>query len=235
MSLKHYLIAPIFFLVVTKLHANTTTNIESLRQSIELFAEKRINEVLTHYDEFQVNLSYLDHRLKIRPCNMPVQISKRYGHVTQGRITVEVSCQSPVSWKIRIPVSIKIFKDIYITRDLLKRGDTIQSKDIMLSRQDITHSSRGYFESPENLIGKVVYRTMRQGTIIKPSMVKEAVLIKRGNTVNIISSGKGLLVKSSGIAMKDGIKGEVIPIKNKKSKRTIDAVVTSAGTVHVNL
>ncbi len=235
MSLKYYLIAPIFCLVAIKSHANTSVSIDEIRQSIELFTEERINAVLTNYDEFQINLSYLDHRLKIKPCDQPIQVSKRYGHVNQGRITVEVSCQSPVNWRIRIPVTIQIFKDIFVTSDLLKRGETIQSRDIMLSRQDITHSSRGYFENSENLIGKVVYRTMRQGTIIKPSMVKEAILVKRGNTVNIISSGHGILVKSRGIALRDGIKGELIPIKNKKSKRTIEAVVTSVGTVNVNL
>ncbi len=237
MSLTHYLVIPVFCLVAVKTQANVnkTTSIQQIRQEIELFVQAKVDEVLTNYDEVQINISYLDKRLKMKACDQPIQISKRYGHINQGRMTVEVSCQKPVNWRLRVPVNIKVFKDIFITNDLLKRGQTIGQQDIMLSRQDITHDARGYFESDHELIGKVVYRTMRQGTIIKPSMIREATLIKRGSTVDIISSGNGIMVKSSGIAMKDGIKGEIITIKNKKSKRTIDGRVTAAGTVQVNL
>lgn len=227
------LFIPLFFLIVIKAHASDFA--ADLKEQVRQFALAEAESVLTHFDEIEVDMAYLDRRIRLRECQEPVSIEKRYGHVSQGRITVEISCQKPQYWKIRTPVKIQIFKDIFVATNLLRRGHIVQDNDITLKSQNIAHATKGYFEFPEDLIGKVVYRTIRQGTIIKPSMIKEPLLVERGNTVNIISHRQGITVKSKGVALADGTKGELIPIKNVSSNRTIEGVVTARGTVRVSL
>lgn len=233
MPSKALFLLPILFLIMVKTHAMTPQ--DDIKEQVRQFALNEVESVMSNFDEVQVDMAYLDRRIKLQTCENPVNIEKRYGQVNQGRITVEISCDSPAYWKIRTPVRIQIFKDIIVATDLLRKEHLIQADDIIMKRQDITHAAKGYYELPEEIIGKVVYRTIRQGTIIKPSMIKEPTLIERGDIVNIISQGKGITVRTKGIALKEGIKGELITVKNPTSNRTIEAVVTSKGTVSVSL
>jgi flagella basal body P-ring formation protein FlgA len=50
----------------------------------------------------------------------------------------------------------------------------------------------------------------------------------------MILESPGLLLTAKGQALEDGAKGETIRIMNTQSNRTIEAVVTAAGTARVS-
>jgi flagella basal body P-ring formation protein FlgA len=61
--------------------------------------------------------------------------------------------------------------------------------------------------------------------------VKNAVLIKRGQTVLItIGEGQGFLITVKAESQQDGSIGETIRLKNTESGRLMSAEVTGAGT-----
>ena len=64
-------------------------------------------------------------------------------------------------------------------------------------------------------------------------MVKEPIIIKRGDVVMIIAKAGALSVKSAGVAINDGRLGQQIQVKNKASKRIVVARVISSKQVQV--
>jgi flagella basal body P-ring formation protein FlgA len=96
---------------------------------------------------------------------------------------------------------------------------------------DIGSLRRGYFTNKDQLEGYLLQRTVKTGQVLTPYIVKAPALIKRGEWVTIISGRKGLTVTSSGEALKDGVLGDQIPVKNLRSNTKIRAWVVKKGVV----
>ena len=60
---------------------------------------------------------------------------------------------------------------------------------------------------------------MRPGVPVRIGTVEERPLVERGALVEVIARSGGLVVKHRGIAMQSGTAGQVIAIKNEKSKK----------------
>lgn len=225
---------PVLYLATLKSHANTTS-IDAIKEAVTNFVGQDVQALYPNNDDYKVTLGYLDSQLNLATCDHPLYVSKRHGEVNQGRLSVDVRCESPTAWKISLPVQIQIFKTVAVSSELLTKGKIVQASDIALIKQNIAALSQGYYERPEDIVGKVVTRPISQGTLIKPSMLQEAILVKRGSAVNIISQGKGIRVQALGTAMQDGTKGQTVTVKNKSSNLTVEGEVTSADTVVINL
>ena len=58
-------------------------------------------------------------------------------------------------------------------------------------------------------------------------------MVERGQSVLMVARQNGIEASTSGEAMKQGRKGDVIRVKNISSQRTVDAIVVSPGVVHI--
>lgn len=234
MNLRLLLFAPILFLFLCKSYA-TTMDTESLAEPIEEFVLDYVQDIYPDEDDIEIKIGYLDHRLKLNVCEHPLDIRHRSGQINLGRMSLEVQCHQPKRWKLVVPVQVHIYKNIALSNKYLKRGDLVEESDISLVRRSISRLSQGFFQSKKELVGKQVRRSIRQGALFKPNMIKEPLWVKRGNTVSIISKTSGFTVRATGIAMEDGVSGELITVKNKSSKITVEGIVTAPDTITVNL
>ena len=84
-----------------------------------------------------------------------------------------------------------------------------------------------------DLIGKAVKRPIRAGDVIAAADVEPPRMVVRGDSVTLMFNKPGLTLSARGKAMSDGAEGSVVSVLNEQSKRTIQGVVTAAGTVAV--
>lgn len=234
MDVKILFCIPVLFLLMTKAHA-ATQSLDALRQTVETYAMAQAQALYPGHDDVKIQLGYLDSALKLSSCHHPIEINQHSVQINHGRFSILIQCRQPKRWKIVLPIQVQVFQDIAVAKQFLARGTIVTQADIGYVRHNITRLSQGYFDSPEDLIGKEVKRSIRQGTYFKPNMIKEPLLVKRGSTVNIISTSNTLTVQASGVALQDGAKGEFISVKNKSSKRTIEGQVTAVDTITVHL
>jgi len=66
-------------------------------------------------------------------------------------------------------------------------------------------------------------------------MVQAPRLIKAGQEVILLATTPQLEVRMKGKALSDGSRGDIIQVRNVRSKRVIEGVVTDIGTVRVNM
>lgn len=64
-------------------------------------------------------------------------------------------------------------------------------------------------------------------------MVRQPILIHRGETVKIVVSTPGFKLEADGVAQADGSIGDTIRIKNTRSNKMIDAKVKGSGVVSI--
>jgi flagella basal body P-ring formation protein FlgA len=156
-------------------------------------------------------------------------VENEFGQVSQNNVTIKVSCGQPKQWSLRVPVKIQHLKPVAVSTTLLSKGHVVAANDVNVSKQDVSLISDGYYQDPEQIIGLVVQRTIPAGNIIRQNMVKERVVIRRGELVRMVIQASGFSVEGSGVALTDGIKGQMIRVKNTRSNKIVEAVVQDTG------
>ena len=86
---------------------------------------------------------------------------------------------------------------------------------------------------PAQAIGKRLRYPVATGAALNAGLLDLPPLVKRGQTVTIVSTGQGLEVRATGEALADGTNGETIRVRNSLTKKIIQATVLEAGLVRV--
>ncbi len=206
---------------------------ESLHATVLTFLEKQ--SALTRSQDTEISVARLDRRLRLTECAKPPVAFLTPGAKLQGKISVGVRCTGQKPWTVYIPAHIKNFANIVVAARPLSRGTAVSDADIMTIRQDLSLLRAGYFIKNKNIIGKILTRSLPQGQAFSPKFVKPPLLVRRGDEVTILATVRGLQVRGKGKALKDAAFGEQVPVRNKQSKRIVQAIAVKSGIVSVQM
>ncbi len=120
-----------------------------------------------------------------------------------------------------------------LTRDVAI-GEVIADSDLTTIELAADRAGGTVLTSSASLAGQAARRQLRAGTPLFTYDVKKPVLIKKGDLVTVVYSLPGIELTSQGQAQADAAKGDTVAILNTRSRRTIEARVTGAGTVSVS-
>lgn len=184
----------------------------------------------------KIKVGHLDSRLRLITCSKPLVAFTPDGSKLKGRTTVGVRCRGDQPWSIYVPATIAIYEEIVVTTAPLMRGHIVSTTDIALEKRETGKISGQHFIYNLDLaVGKALKRPISAGKVIQASYLEMPRLIRRGQIVTILAITNGLVVRMSGKSMMDGAKGDLIQVRNPKSKRIINGTVTASGEVRVNL
>lgn len=184
--------------------------------------------------ETLIDVHPLDHRLKLKQCDQPLEAFSPPSSGSYGKTTVGVRCASPTPWTLYVSARVGSKQAVAVASKALSRGDTIQPGDFEMVDQDTSKLLRGYFTSVDNLVGRTVKRTLNPGQVISPGLLSEQRTIKRGQSVSIIAGNSLVQVRMQGKALKHGNPGDLILVENINSKKKLEARIVDAYTVRVD-
>ncbi len=116
----------------------------------------------------------------------------------------------------------------------LARGDIIRPGDLKLRNVARAKLGGGAILRTADLIGMASRRNLRAGLPLKARDVERPRIIHRNDRVSIIFRAAGLTLTAQGHALADAALGESVPVRNDRSKRTIQAVAIGPKTVSPN-
>ena len=160
-----------------------------------------------------------------------VSYNKRSGRLTA---TLKVTSGKPgeinrvISGWVRKMTSIPVLTRRFSANQVIKKHDIKMipvrtnrvQKDIVFKKSD--------------LIGKSSSRSLSPGRPLRQSDVRPLLMVTKGSLVTMILQGKFLRLTARGRALEDGGKGDVIRIRNLKSKKQVEAVIIGPGRVSVD-
>jgi flagellar basal body P-ring formation protein FlgA len=187
-----------------------------------------------HQTRVEINPAQLDTRLKLPLCRVPLESNLTGDQKPLGRVIVEVSCEDEKPWKVRLPVQVSVFAPIAVTSKPIARNQQISRSDIFLEDRDISKLNRGYYSKISDVTGLVTRIQIRSGIVVNPGQVRAPRLVQRGQTVKIVVKTPSYEVGMQGKALSNGALGEVIRVKNSKSQRVVEGVVTAQGIVEIS-
>lgn len=230
-----YLIFIFTFFTVIPTNLTAQDGPQSMLELREL-ALNFINKQYTAQTKTRIKFARWDKRIKLAKCDS-TKINIFYPGKQQrlGNVSVGLRCTGEKTWTIYLRAHISIKQNIVHSRHYIDRGTVISKADLVIESITISNSNSHYYQDPKDIIGKVAKRSIAQGKKISATALKPALIIKRGEEVIIIANTAGILIRTKGKALSDGAKGQIVRVKNSRSKRELQATVIAPNTVEVNM
>lgn len=115
----------------------------------------------------------------------------------------------------------------------VERGFTLGPSDIRIERRAKSEAAADWVNS-KHAIGMATRRTMRAGQPLRDADLSKPELVQRNENITIIYESTGVYLTIRGKALEGGAMGDVVPVMNLQSKRTIQAVVSGFNQVTVS-
>ena len=180
----------------------------------------------------EVSIKHLDPRLRLRKCDDELKSFFPTGSKKNGKVTVAVSCSSPVVWKVFVSASIYEYAKVVVAKKMLSRNSVISAKDIALERVNVSNLRRAPILLDSGAIGSTPKRTIRAGSIIYQDSI---CMVCRGDYVTVTAKNQFFDINMEAIALEDASIGEMTQVRNKKSKRAFNAKVVGRNQLEVLL
>jgi flagella basal body P-ring formation protein FlgA len=174
----------------------------------------------------------------------PREVSLPAGVVTLKPQAVPITGGASGVVSIRVLVDGRETTEVPVSFRLLRRAPAvIAARDLpmgtVLTAGDLTVEERPVVPGPLLLsdaslaVGQQVALPVQAGTVLTQSMVKPAVLIRRGSRVRLICKGPNFVVTAAGEALQDAAAGQLVRCRNLTSLGEVTATVIGEETAEV--
>lgn len=214
-------------------YAAELETLDSIRLSAEDHALAQIDH--SHFEDAIATAGSLDTRLQLKKCNIPLETFSTGARTNTSRMTVGVRCSGLNPWTLYVPVTISALVNVVFTSRALTRGALLDAADLQVQQVPMNKLPIGYVSDPGQVTNFELIRPLNIGTPITLSAVRPRNIVQQGQEVIIKAQIAGLQVRMTGEALKNGQSGDLIPVRNLRSGRTVEATIMNESTVSVNL
>jgi len=224
--------------VQARVRAVQSTNIltkEEIQKSITASILSRLG--IETGDDGKAQIAFRDLKNRKLPVNLPVTLSAKA--LSEGKLrgvlrySIEVLKDKRIVDKFLITAEVRTFEDLFVTTGKIKKHEKISLDKVELKRIETTKLRREYFTDIKSFSGCRSKRVISGKRIITPADLEYVPVINKGDKITIICQGRGVRVTARGLALKNGIIGDKIPVKNLSGGTRLVAQIIDANTVSV--
>jgi flagella basal body P-ring formation protein FlgA len=119
---------------------------------------------------------------------------------------------------LRLGADVELRSTVVVATQRITRGQTITGQDIKTEERWLDSGRQRPLTDADALIGQVAARSIRDGQLLTPNDVKPALMVKRGQLITLRAISGGLIVKTVARAMDDGGDGQIIKVRNLRTR-----------------
>jgi len=228
-KLKIFIIFSLILASLSNLAFGQTMNRTQLQDFVKQFLENNIT--FPTQGKMTVSVSSLDPRINIKPCSSSLVVNIPENH--NGRnVNVKINCKDPNPWYLFIPAKIQMVVPIVVAKSIISKGSRIDESNVIIEYRDTRRIRGEIIDDTKIVIGTRAKRKLSAGAILTR---KNICFVCKGSHVTLIAKSDTLMIKTAGIALKDGGIGEQIRVKNESSGRTVTGRVSAINKVVINL
>lgn len=225
------ILASVIILTANPTHAAGPETLQRVQQTAETFI------YLQHakYDSIDIKFGYVDPRLQLAHCDQPLKGYFPDQAATFGLTVVGVECSGTQSWKVILPVTIRVFADVVVANRPIPRNTQLTLVDLSLVRRELSAIHSGAYTRLSDVADMVLRNPVNKDTVLTAVMLSPKRLVQRGETVTIMAESPSVVIRTQGIALMDGHRGQTIRIQNSRSGRQLEAEVVDPAVVRVKM
>jgi flagella basal body P-ring formation protein FlgA len=200
-----------------------------LEQEIETHLQRSARDA-----RYEVQVNRLDNRLRLPLCpDGALHAELESPTEPVGRVTVRLSCESEVRWRLFVPAQVSLFQPVLVTTRPLTRHSVVSERDVSLLERDVGLLNNAYLTDIEQIKGLRLRRQVSADTVLSPNQLEQQEVVKRGDKVVISAANAQVSVRMPGEALESGNLGSQIRVRNNRSGRVVKARITGPGQVEV--
>ncbi|MCB1914276.1 MAG: flagellar basal body P-ring formation protein FlgA [Rhodocyclaceae bacterium] len=140
------------------------------------------------------------------------------GRRAWGRTSVGVRCQAPVRWTIYVSARVQVFGDYLVLARDLRPGQLVAPEDLTRRHGDLTEDGAGALVDATQAVGHPARIAVAAGRPLTREMLRVPPVIGRGETVRVVTEGRGFQVANQGRALNDAGEGQVVRVRLPSGK-----------------
>ena len=183
----------------------------------------------------QIELGRLDSRLKLKSCPSDLEIGFTRPERDRGNTSLTIRCTGDTPWKLHLPVTVRLYDDVLVTRTPVSRGAAIDPEQLQTRKLEVSRIRGGYYRPGDPVDRLQARRSLPRGSALTAQTVEPRLAVRSGEQVTIRLSIRGLDIKSRGKALQSGPIGKVIRVRNEQSGRVVEGEIIAPGQIRVGL
>lgn len=133
----------------------------------------------------------------------------------------------------RITAAVVETAEVAVLSRGVGRNEAINASDLTVERRPRESVPADALNEVGDAIGRIARRALGPGSVLRSADVTRPEIVARGEMVTIVYEMPGMTLTARGKTMEAGGIGDVVPVQNPQSKRTIQATIVSPGRVSV--
>ncbi len=222
-------------LLATAAHAQTTGQRTTALQAPATLVTAVHDYLRSHFapaqGRIEIEVTPPDAQLHLAACTQPLRVALPMDRLAGTRIAVQVIC--PGSWNVYLPAHVRVFQPVLVATQPLAYGQMLGAGDYVTQMRQTNRGGYGYVQDAAQVLGRRLLRPVAAGSMLDPGMFAARILVRSGDHVSLLAVLGSVRVRSSGIALASGERGQRIPVRNSASGRIVQGLVESEGTVEV--
>ncbi len=151
----------------------------------------------------------------------------RYEFVGRGTFAAEAFVDGKLAASFHPRVNIEIFEEVVVARNPIRKGEVISDRDMDYRRTNLASVRGATYTDASDVVGLIASRGIRPGQILTDGLVEPIPLVRRRDPVKIVVEGPSFEVTLSGIALEEGALGDLIRVRNTRTRKTFLAEVSA--------
>lgn len=197
---------------------------------MELFEEAIRGELLARFPNCKFEISF-----KKKSLSIPNQVERvsLQSEVSLGRrnLRFELHEQDGDATSVSVTASITAVVECPVAASEIRYGTLVTTRDWNRVEVKIDSDRKLAQITDFDPTGLMISHSVREGAVLKKSWFKTPEMIRRGDRIMIVKSMGRLDILDRVEAMESGSHGEIIRVRNLKSKKIIQAKIESGNRV----
>ncbi|MGO4556316.1 flagellar basal body P-ring formation chaperone FlgA, partial [Stenotrophomonas sp. 2YAF22] len=135
--------------------------------------------------------------------------------------------------RLFVPVKVRRNQTVLVLTRGIGTGESIAAADISTAQRDAARIAGAVLADPAAAIGRIARRPLPAGTLLSSNDLVAQRLIKRGDSVALVSRRGSVEVRIAGRALGDAGQNERVSVENLSSRRIVQGTVDATGDVIV--
>jgi flagella basal body P-ring formation protein FlgA len=150
-----------------------------------------------------------------------------------GAVTVRVLVQGREEARVPISFRLQRLAPVLVAARHVPRGHVLTEADLLVEQRPAVAGPLAMTASAQ-AVGQELSVPLRAGAPLRESMLRPAVLVKRGARIRLVCRPPGFVATVTGEALQDGAAGQPIRVRNLSSRRDLTGFITDEQTVEVS-
>jgi flagella basal body P-ring formation protein FlgA len=159
----------------------------------------------------------------------------------QGEPSPQSSLGATVTIKVdgrsyqTVPLSVRVgrYQDVVVAARALEPRSPLGPGDFRVEPRPSTEIPAGTLSALPDAMDLEVTRPVRAGEALTPALLRQRIVVRRGELVTLVLEGPGFRILAQGVAVADARRGETLRVLNPASKREALGKVEGPGLVRV--